>query len=255
MSQTTPSSPTAVQKSHKPAEYGRHFLTAIGILLGMAGVLLTLLQFTGVSHIGLLSHVIHPGADQILQNARNATYHDMSCIHTEVYLNRPGTWPGVCTFTSNPERAEFRFDIQNPPTDSFYMLFDVTSTAVYAKDPNHPNWVKGPPDCQTGMPCPPAFLASLPSLYDVTDPQFVGVDSIHNIDTYHIRGNLQSPMLSSPAVEDIWLAQDDYYPMRLVVHDATIAGANIPPATYTLYFTGYNQGVTITLPTTYQNQP
>src|SRR5258708_9867954 len=109
----------------------------------------------------------------------------MSCAHTEVYLNTIGTWPGQCTFTSDLERAWFSFDVQNPPTDPILMIFD--GTTIYTKNPNQLKWMQGSADCQPEQPCPPAFLGSLDSLYNVTEPQFVGVDSIHNTDTYHIR--------------------------------------------------------------------
>jgi hypothetical protein len=231
-----------------------HFAKLLGGLVAIAGLIFGALNYAGITHLPIITHVLHPGAERILASAQATTFRDMSCTEHDSYLGTPAQGSGVCTFMSNPERTEFRFDFTNPPADSIYLLFDASSNTIYSKSPNQSKWSKSQPDCPNGLACPPAFLQSLTSLYNVTKPQFVGVDAIRDSETYHIQGELQSPVLSSSAVEELWFRQDDYYPVRLVLHDVKIAHTAIPLITYTLDFTGYNQGPTIALPSSDQIQ-
>ena len=230
------------------------FTTTIVVLIGLVGGLLTILQFFGVTRLPLVSNFLHPGADMILNDARAVNFKDMSCTEKEVYMGALiVTSSGSCAYTSSPARA--LIDLGGSR-----VIVDVATNAEYqAAGAN--KWIKSSIDaCQSGQVCVPSELESPAAFYDLTNVQFVRVESVDNQDIYHLKGSYPTSgasegnkphfeILSSTA--DLWISLDNFYPMRVVefVNSASFQSHS------TFDFVTYNQGITISLPSPDQIEP
>jgi hypothetical protein len=95
------------------------------------------------------------------------------------------------------------------------------------------------------------FLALVEQLQN---PGLVGTETIDGVQTYHLRGTVQTPVTPGAnqnietTTEDLWVRQSDYYPAKIVAH----GGGSNKGASFTVdvtaTFTAWNSGVTFTPP-------
>jgi hypothetical protein len=95
------------------------------------------------------------------------------------------------------------------------------------------------------------FLALVEQLQN---PGLVGTEAINGVQTYHLRGTVQTPVTPGAnqsietTTEDLWVRQSDYYPVQIVAHGAGSNKGTSSTVDVTATFTAWNSGVTITPP-------
>jgi hypothetical protein len=86
------------------------------------------------------------------------------------------------------------------------------------------------------------------------NPGLVGTETINGVQTYHLRGTVQTPVTPGAnqsietTTEDLWMRQSDYYPVKIVAHGAGSSKGTSITVDVTATFTAWNSGVTITPP-------
>jgi hypothetical protein len=95
------------------------------------------------------------------------------------------------------------------------------------------------------------FIALVEQLQN---PGLVGTETINGMQTYHLRGTVQTPVTPGAnqsietTTEDLWVRQSDYYPVKIVAHGGGSSKGTTVTVDVTATFTAWNSGVTITPP-------
>jgi hypothetical protein len=95
------------------------------------------------------------------------------------------------------------------------------------------------------------FLALVEQLQN---PGLVGTETINGVQTYHLRGTVETPVTPGAnqsietTTEDLWVRQDNYYPMKIVAHGGGSSKGTSVTVDVTATFTAWNSGITITPP-------
>jgi LppX_LprAFG lipoprotein len=95
------------------------------------------------------------------------------------------------------------------------------------------------------------FLALVEQLQN---PSLVGTETINGAQTYHLRGTVATPVTPGAnqsietTTEDLWVRQDNYYPMKIVAHGGGSSKGTSIIVDVTATFTAWNSGITITPP-------
>lgn len=217
--------------------------------------------------------VAAPGsAADILNHAKAAQVKDAKftiAVTAGSPTSNVATANGTGVLTTTPERTDISFSsvtlsvgpINN--TSSAEFITDASS-GIYVKVPALSQWVSVPSQ-EFG-----AVIGTVDFLhYDqLQSPTLVGTETVNGFTTYHIQGLLQSLVGAGGTnttvafVEDLWLRQSDYYPIKVQDQNAaSVAGTPTATAATTtpttdnrkvvelVTFNAWNTGATITLPT------
>lgn len=220
-------------------------------------------------------------ATTILQHAQNAGLHDATFTITITGTggimtgtttsdsNTPFTANGKGQLTTTPKQVQIAFD--NLSVAGFSTSAQVISTdqALYLKVPQLSKWIQ-------------ADATQVSGLNNVNDAlnytllqnvQLVGSETVNGVAAYHLRSTGQPATTANQAASgaaarttDLWLRQDNYFPLKIVTHVAAqgagdVSAANGTPQVgsgtpvagttaldQTITFSAWNTGVTITAP-------
>jgi hypothetical protein len=225
--------------------FRRHQALSLPIArLALFGVLA--LSACGVGGLGAsATPTATPTAAMILQQAKQAKVTDATFTMT---LN--GTTSGTAftgtgngKLTTNPNRSDVTFNltaaglqiafesITDAATNSTYTKY--TSPAILATD----KWKKS----TSGAGASPVDTSSLTNYGDLSNVTLVGKDTVNGAAVWHLKGS--SASTSAPGTADLYIRQDNYYPVKLDVQSTGATSGD-----FTLVFTAVNSGITISLP-------
>src|SRR5262245_21169662 len=140
MTLTSQPSPAATQQ-RPPMRRLTRIIGTIAALLGFFSAGTGVLQYFGVTQLPIISNFIHPGADQILGDAKAASFKDVSCSFDVSASFTGGSSPGsgqttgTCLFTSSPQRSQYQLHIEQTGSSSRdqTIIYDVGDNAQYSK--------------------------------------------------------------------------------------------------------------------------
>jgi hypothetical protein len=186
-----------------------------------------------------------PTAAMILQQAKQVKVTDAT-----VTLTLNGTTSGTAftgsgsgKLTTNPNRTDITFNltaaglqiafetITDAATNTTYTKY--TSPAILASD----KWKKS----TSGAGGSPVDTSSFTNYGDLTNVTLVGKDTVNGEAVWHLKGSSSST--STPGSADLYLRQDNYYPVKFDIQSTGATSGDI-----TLVFTAVNSGITISLP-------
>jgi hypothetical protein len=180
-----PSQPSPATTRQRPS-LRRRLTRIIGLIVAVVGFLSAgtgVLQYFGVTHLPLISSVIHPGADQILSQAKAASLKDVSCdisiLPASGSTAGSGQGTGTCLFTSNPERTQLHLVLMGSSAGEETGIIDLANNIVYSKGSHDALWSRSSLACEAGQTCPQEFFTSLSFFYALSAVRFVGAEPIN----------------------------------------------------------------------------
>ena len=228
--------------------YGRRF-SLVGLALPALLMLLLAACSTSTSDAGATTTgTVAPSAQarEILAKAQAVKLKDAT-LKTLVTTKRGSqtvTLDGTARTTADPRRVEVA------GTASLGIPYHaiVDGSVIYIK--LNDKWLKytvGNANAEFNYD----FLSLVEQLQN---PGLVGTETINGVQTYHLRGTVQTPVTPNAnqrietTTEDLWVRQDNYYPAKIVAHGGGTNKGTSFTVDVTATFTTWNSGVTITPP-------
>ncbi len=230
--------PQLQNPSSKPGK--NRFTIVVGSVtsvITLLSALLGLFQYLGTTNLPFLGF-IHPSEVTILDHARSANIQDAHCIISGSYPFNgvTVTLTGAQDYTSNPNRTYILLTISSPTkTFTDEVVSDVATNTEYDKSSAFYNdnlWHKEP----ISSLFVPVGSQDLKSLFDLSNPKYVGRETLEGRDTYHIQGFADA---NKRVTKDIWFKVDNYYPAKIMISGEIMT---------TRDFTSWDTGTTISLP-------
>jgi len=229
-------------------------LGAILALLGM-GVL------AGCS-VGVPS-VTAPSASSTLDKAKHPGWKDATFTFTSKVQGASSLGPvtsnetGNGKLTTNPQRSDITYSgssvvgsTQLPSSGEII----TDGTTAYIKPTGQTLWTKLS-DANVGNSAGGAAVgAGLTSLTNLQNIQFVGVETINGVSTWHVKGDTAGSASASgvsgsaTGTVNLWVRQDNFYPVQIVVHQDVTGSQGNGTVDETVQFTAWDTGITITPP-------
>ena len=217
----------------------------VPLLLGtLAAVALT---GCGVNSLGGTKPAATPNAQAILQHAQEVQINDLSFTMTldSTFAGTAATGNGNGTFTKNPERVQLSLNLNSNSTSfNLQEIADVAANTSYTKISglnlpgfNGDKWIKDSLGSSQSLLDP----SQLTNYSKLTNAKLTGAETLNGVKVWHLTGTSSSS--GTNATYDVYVRQDNYYPVKSVVKTT---GAD--QGTITIDYTGVNTGATIALP-------
>lgn len=188
-----------------------------------------------------------PNAQTILQRAQAVQINDLSFKMTldSTFAGTAATGSGTGTVTKSPQRVQLSLTLNSGSTSfTLQEIADVATSTAYTKISgldlpgfSGDKWTK-------------SSLGTMQSLFDtsqltdyskIQNAKLAGAETLNGTTVWHLTGTSSSSGVD--AAYDLYLRQDNYYPVKSVVKTT---GAD--QGTITIDYTGVNTGTTIALP-------
>lgn len=231
------------------------------VALGAILALLAMGALAGCS-MGVPSVTI-PSASSILDKAKNPGWKDATFNFTSKVQGASSLGPvtssetGNGKLTTNPQRSDITFSgttsvgsTQAPSSGE--VITD--GTTAYIKTAGQTMWTKlSSADVQNSAGGAAAG-AGLTSLTNLKNIQFVGAETINGVGTWHVKGDTSGSASASgisgtvTGTVNLWVRQDNFYPVKIVVHQDVTSSQGNGTVDETVQFTSWDTGLTITPP-------
>lgn len=217
----------------------------VPLLLGALAALA--LTGCGINSLGGAKATATPNAQTILQRAQAVQINDLSFTMNldSTFAGTAATGNGNGTFTKNPQRVQLSLALNSNGTSfTLQEIADVASSTSYTKISgldlpgfNGDKWIKSSLGGSASLFDP----SQLTNYSQLTNAKLAGAETLNGVKVWHLTGTSSSS--GSTGTYDVYVRQDNYYPVKSVVKTT---GAD--QGTITIDYTGVNTGATIALP-------
>jgi hypothetical protein len=250
-------------RSHRPR---RHWLALIAGIVGLLALLA--LAGCGVPLIGAgptPTPTPPPDPATLLQQASTADWRDVTftLAFNGTELGQTVNATGGGKATKNPQRVEVNLTLPftlagTTAQITIDEIVDFPTSTAYSRIggipgvPNPGQWTKSPISAasSTGSPIDPTTITDFTKTQNA---KLIGAETLNGVAVWHIQGTETDAASGTSATTDIYIRQDNHYPLKVTVHSTTTSTpgttAGAGTSDITILFTQYNSGVTITLPT------
>lgn len=246
----------------RPTSFTRHALAALalaGALLAIVGCGTTTGAGSGAGNGGGAGPA-NLTASAIVARAQSAALKDAS--GSEAITSKSSvtsiTINGAFKLTTNPSRYAFdgaSTSVVNGKSYQNTLSAVYTDTDIYSKV--NGGWDK----TSMGNTSSALNFDPLKTLAKLSQPQLVGVESVNGVSAYHLKGVLPAPTTTpgsqltvSSTTVDMWLRQDNFYPVKALYHLTSTYPSAITNQQETTTtdvsqsFTKWDSGISIALP-------